>query len=205
MRSAANIRWHGVALLAVGILLGLRPPMAAAEDPLGRAIFLSKGCAICHEERAVLQAPHISVLRKDRSFFELAAGMWNHAPMMWANLPEPGLRWPRLTSREMADLAVYLDGSSPKDPAPNVGQGQLLLVEKGCLACHTADGQGQKTAKDLLRQVRLDSNEAWAAALWNHAPSMLAARVDTAREYPHLDAKDIADMVGFLRRTGRGR
>ncbi len=196
-----SIPWCAVALGIAGIVSSAQGPARAeaGEEPPGRAVFVAKGCAICHEERAVLQAPHLSVLRKDRSLFELGSRMWNHTPFMWANLVEPGLRWPRLTAREVADLARYLNGGAPSDPAPHLAHGQLMLMEKGCLTCHTVRGQGQKERKDLTRQARFDSNEAWIATLWNHAPTMFALKSEKRIAYPTFEGKELADLIGFLR------
>jgi len=207
MASGARIPWCAVALGIASIVSGVRgfARGEAAEEAPGRAVFVAKGCALCHEERAVLQAPHVSALRKDRSLFELATGLWNHAPMMWANLSEPGLRWPRLTSREVADLARYLNGAAPPDPPPNLARGQLSLLEKGCLGCHTVAGRGQKQGKDLTRLARHDSDEAWVAALWNHAPTMLALHAERRMAYPTFRENELADVVGFLRRPSPPR
>lgn len=207
MGSRAGIRWSCAGLAALGLFLGAGiGSREAAEDEAGREVFVAKGCATCHEERAVLQAPHLSVLRKDRSFFGLATGMWNQAPMMWANLQDPGLRWPRLTPGEVADLARYLNnGAGLADPPPNPARGQLALREKGCLTCHTVDGLGRRVSKDLIRQVRFDSDEAWVAAMWNHAPSMLAVHASQRLAYPLFQGRELADLIGFLRLSPRPR
>ena len=206
MKSVAGVRWHLLAVAVLGMALGSGPPAArAAEEEPGRAVFVAKGCAVCHEERAVLQAPHVSSLRRDRPFFELAAAMWNHAPLMWANLSEPGLRWPRLTAREMAALALYLKSSPQRNDPPNLSRGQAILVEKGCARCHAVQGRGETVARDLVRHVRFDSSIAWAAAMWNHAPAMLAAGTERRLEYPQFRAAELADLIGFLRELGKPR
>jgi cytochrome c551/c552 len=200
MKVRTGMGRHLLGVATLGIALGsVAPPAGAAEEHPGRAVFVSKGCATCHEERAVLQAPHLSVLRRDRSLFEFAAGMWNHAPLMWANLSDPGLKWPRLSPREMADLGSYLNGSDPSDPPPNRGRGQLVLVSKGCLTCHALGGPRGTAAKDLAGKFLLDSDAAWAAAMWNHTPTMIALGTEKGIEYPSLEWKDMVDLIGFLR------
>jgi len=195
-----------LAVATLGMALGsVALPAAAAEEQPGRVVFVSKGCATCHEERAVLQAPHLSVLRKDRSLFQLSAGMWNHAPLMWANLPEPGLKWPRLSSREMAVLGSYLNGSEPKDPPPDREHGQVVLVSKGCLTCHALGGPRGTAARDLAGKFSLDSDAAWAAALWNHAPTMIAMAAEKGIAYPSIEWKELVDLVGFLRTNDKHR
>lgn len=189
-------------LLGVGVATGWSAAQTANESP-GRVVFLEKKCAVCHEERAVLQAPHLSVLRRERSLFDLAAGMLNHAPLMWANLPEAEVRWPRLTPRDVANLAAYLNPITQPDPPPNLGRGQRALYQKGCLTCHTVKGQGQKVARDLGGLMRLESNEAWIAALWNHTPSMLAEKGRRGMPYATFDRQEMVDLIGFLRDAGR--
>ncbi len=206
MGPMAGGRFHVLAVAVLGMVLGSGTPAAGAEEEHpGRAVFVSKGCAVCHEERAVLQAPHVSVLRRGRSLFQLAADMWNHAPLMWANLPEPGLKWPRLTPREMAALALYLNGTAPNDPQPNLERGQVMLVEKGCVRCHTLGGQSERVAKDLVRHVRFDADIAWVAAMWNHAPTMIALGPERRVEYPHFERAELADLIGTLREMGKPR
>jgi len=206
MRPTAGIRFHLVTLALLGFVVGAqRPPARAGEEPPGRAVFVSKGCAVCHEERAVLQAPHLTALRQDRSLFAFAAALWNHAPMMWANLPEAGVRWPRLGPRDVAALAAYLNGAGHADPPPNVSRGQIVLHQKGCLNCHAVGTGGLKVARDLGGRVHFGSNEAWIAALWNHAPTMFVLKMEKGLEYPAFDRQEMKDMVGLLRDSGRPR
>ena len=199
MDPALRLRTLLVACWMLGMLAVPVATSGAAEESRGREVFVAKQCNICHEERAVLQAPHLSRLRKDRTLFQLITDMWNHAPMMWANLPEPGLRWPRLSAAEMADLAVYLNGSAPKDPAPDRRRGQIVLTRKHCLACHTMGGQGAGLARESGHLPRLEQDAAWAAALWNHAPKMLAQTPEKKVEYPTIEWKELVDLIGFLR------
>ncbi len=170
-----------------------------------REFLVGAGVAAAAAGAAVLRAPHISVLRRDRSLFDLATGMWNHAPVMWANLPEAEVRWPRLTPRDLANLAAYLNRPNQPDPPPNPGRGQAVLYQKGCLTCHTVRGQGHKVARDLGGLIRLDSNEAWIAALWNHAPTMFVLQTEKGIEYPTFERREMKDLIGFLRDADRPR
>lgn len=188
-----------------GVLVAFLTLAQGAEVPPGRGVFVAKGCARCHEERAVLQAPHVSALRRNRPLFDLATAMWNHAPMMWANLFDAGLSWPHLTAREMADLAFYLGGPKTADRAADPERGHLLFGQKGCFLCHAFEREGRTRLRDLRGVDRLGSDAAWAAALWNHAPSMMAVAAEGRLEYPFLEAKDLADIVVFLRNLSRPR
>jgi cytochrome c551/c552 len=187
-----------VVLGIVGAVLAGRPA-SAAEEAAGRAVFIAKGCAVCHEERAVLQAPHLSALRRDRTFFQLSTDLWNHAPIMWANLSEPGLRWPRLTASEVTALAAYLNGAAPSDAAPDRRHGQLVLTQKQCLACHSLGGQGRGQAREMTLLPHLDRDAVWIAGLWNHIPSMIVQTPVQKVAYPTFEGQELRDLIGFLR------
>ncbi len=64
MESTASSWLCRIALMMLAIGLGTGWPVAdAGEEPAGRAVFVAKRCAVCHEERAVLQAPDLKALR----------------------------------------------------------------------------------------------------------------------------------------------
>ncbi len=78
-------------------------------DPAsGRQIFLSKGCAECHQDSptdgsVVMQTSSALSTRSG-----LAAAMWNHAPQMHDGMAEKSQSWPKFEPGEMRDLAAYL-------------------------------------------------------------------------------------------------
>ncbi len=77
-------------------------------DPTkGRAVFVSKKCSTCHEERASAET-QVHRLPGRMSLITLAAALWDHGPQMMAATQEAGLDWPELTSDQIVDLAAYL-------------------------------------------------------------------------------------------------
>ena len=57
----------------------------------------------------------------------------------------------------------------PEDPS----RGGQLFVSKGCVKCHTVQGEGGKAGPDL-GIIGPDSTQLeLAAELWNHAPLMI--------------------------------
>lgn len=77
----------------------------------GRELYIEKGCVLCHyaprgaEKRF---APDLSASAALRSPVELSSAMWNHAPVMEAQIRERGLPWPRFQDDDVRDLVEYL-------------------------------------------------------------------------------------------------
>src|SRR3989338_1351577 len=70
-------------------------------------------------------------LRRPQGAYELAGRLWNHAPAMFTALPQERLDWPRISAAEMGDLMAYLDADPRRDPAPDLGRGQLAPGGEG--------------------------------------------------------------------------
>ena len=75
--------------------------------------------------------PVVEELRRPQGAYELAGRFWNHAPAMFTTLRSEGVAWPEIEPGEMADLMAYLQADLARDPAPDLFQGQVLLVRKG--------------------------------------------------------------------------
>ncbi len=77
----------------------------------GREIYIEKGCVLCHytprgaDKRL---APDLSTSAALGSPLELSSAMWNHAPVMEAQIRERGLPWPRFQDDDVRDLVEYL-------------------------------------------------------------------------------------------------
>jgi len=224
MASGARIPWCAVALGIASIVSGVRgfARGEAAEEAPGRAVFVAKGCALCHEERAVLQAPHVSALRKDRSLFELATGLWNHAPMMEARMHESGLPWPKFEGRDMNDLLAYIQ-SLAAEPNPNVPQsdeaarrGKLLFEGKAaCTTCHPGphftDKKSYNVGVTSLNEPHAQYDtpsliEAYRTAPYYHdgrAATLKEALMQPDPEHLHGNVKDLApqeieDLIAYV-------
>jgi len=80
-----------------------------ARDPArGRRVFVSKGCAGCHEN-ASSGAPNLGGGAKHFSGPVMTAVLWRHGPTMLAHMQASGVKWPRLTAEDMSALIAYLN------------------------------------------------------------------------------------------------
>jgi mono/diheme cytochrome c family protein len=78
-------------------------------------------------------------------------------------------------------------------------RGAALFVEKGCVQCHSFNGQGANTAPDLAqRPTETRSPSRMAAELWNHTPSMWARMKSADRAVPFMSSTDTADMFAYF-------
>lgn len=73
----------------------------------GGRLFVKKGCQSCHGESLVAE---ISVDHGGRfSAARLASAVWSHGPRMLDEMKESDLKWPTVSSQDMADLIAFLN------------------------------------------------------------------------------------------------
>src|SRR3990170_3455443 len=133
-------------VLAVSFLLSWGSQAAFAQtlfsptqDPLaGSRVFGARGCVKCHAVNGVggKIGPDLGKLQRPRSFYDLAAALWNHAPRMADRMRSLGIQRPTLDAREAGDLVAFLFTLDYFDPRGDVDAGRPLFGEKRCIACH---------------------------------------------------------------------
>ena len=122
-----------------------QPLFSPTQDPLaGSRVFGAKGCVKCHAVNGVggKVGPDLGRLPRPRSFYDLAAALWNHAPRMAERMRELGIARPQLDARETGDLVAFLFTLDYFDPRGTPEVGRRLFTEKRCIACHQVGGVG---------------------------------------------------------------
>ena len=194
----------GLALLALAAVGAARaePP---GDPARGREIFAAKACARCHLPRGQDGVgPALEQLRRPQGTFALAGRLWNHAPAMFTVLKMTDVQWPQISAAEMGDLMAYLDADPSRDPAFDLAKGQLVLLRKSCLKCHSLRGEGGRLAPDLSAQrPAYESAVAWATRMWGHTPSMAAKAIEVGVLYPRFADDEMLNLVAFLRSSAR--
>jgi mono/diheme cytochrome c family protein len=192
-----------------GILVLAAIGAARAEPPgdpeRGREIFTAKACARCHLPRGQDGiGPALEQLRRPQGAFALAGRLWNHAPAMFTILKMTDLQWPQISAAEMGDLMAYLEADPARDPAPDLTKGQLMLLRKSCLKCHSLRGEGGRLAPDLSAQrPAYESGVAWATRMWAHTPAMAAKALEIGVLYPRFAEDEMLNLVAFLRGSAK--
>lgn len=198
-------------IAALGLTLSVLSAAGAvsAEPPgdpaRGREIFTAKACARCHLPRGQDGVgPALEELRRPQGAFALAGRLWNHAPAMFTVLKMADLSWPQISAAEMGDLMAYLEADPARDPAPDLSKGQLMLLRKSCLKCHSLRGEGARLAPDLSAQrPAYESGVAWATRMWGHTPAMAAKALEIGVLYPRFAEDEMLNLVAFLRSSAK--
>lgn len=196
----------GMALVLAGIGARVAPAAEAPGDAeRGQAVFAARQCVRCHAPRGQPSVgPVVEELRRPQGAYELAGRFWNHAPAMFTTVMREGIAWPEISPAEMVDLMAYLRADPSRDPAPDLAQGHILLVGKGCLKCHRYRGEGGRIAEELTRaHPGYESPVTWAAAVWKHAPRMAEEARRMGVPYPRFTGEEMGNLVGLLRSTAK--
>jgi cytochrome c551/c552 len=170
-------------------------------DPqTGAWIFERKGCPRCHSVSQMGIGPDVGVAAPTQSGpSQLVTAMWNHAPRMWERMQTEKVTPPVLTEEEMVDLFAFLYIAGYEDEPGNVGRGQQVLREKGCIHCHAVAGRGGTRGPDLSAIQGVDTPIVWAETMWNHAPAMEAAMQQIGMEWPQFQGSEMTDLLAYIR------
>lgn len=183
---------------------------APGDAAAGRKVFEAKGCASCHGETEGawdLPGPNLQRYRGKFSAIFLAQAMWNHGPEMAAVMRARGIKWPRFSGSEMADLLAYLQlgnaGGSDERVYFEPGsprRGQDLFVSKRCASCHAIGGKGGRGGPDLGSGTKtlIRSVPAIAGLMWNHSLGMLAEFERRGIPRVTFSGQEMADIIAYL-------
>jgi mono/diheme cytochrome c family protein len=188
------------------VLFSLAVNPSLAQDPLaGSQIFGTRGCSACHAVGGIggQIGPDLKSPPKPRSFYDLAAAMWNHLPEMAAEIRKLRVPRPRLDAREANDLVAFLATLDYFDPPGNAKAGGKLFVEKRCAVCHQVGGIGGVVGPNLDRLAQSSAPIAIAAAMWNHGPAMAEAMRARKIERPSFTSAELRDLIAYLKSHAR--
>ncbi len=194
--------------LAVALLLLCPSHPAHAQERAGGTqnamagsrVFGSKGCVKCHSVNGLggTLGPDLGHVAQRRSFYDLAATMWNHLPRMEERMREFGIERPQLNEREAGDLVAFLFTLDYFDPPGDVEAGEQLFVEKKCVVCHQVGVHGGVTGPSLDHLGQFASPILVAAAMWNHGPGMQTMMEAKGIERPTFSGTELTDLIAYL-------
>jgi mono/diheme cytochrome c family protein len=192
---------------AVLVLSPLGPARAQAlfsptQDPLaGSRVFGAKGCAQCHAVDGVggRIGPDLARIPRPRSFYDLAAAMWNHLPGMAERMRQFGIARPHLDPRETGDLIAFLFTLDYFDPPGAIQAGRRLFSQKKCVVCHQVGGTGGVIGPNLDFVGQHGSPILVAAAMWNHGPAMAEVMRAKRIDRPTFRDTELLDLIAYLK------
>ena len=176
-------------------------PGTAQSVEAGGRVFRVKGCLGCHaiDGRGGGVGPDLGRLPGRRSFFQLAAALWNHIPQMQREMSARQIERPELTPWEAADLIAFLFWLDYFDEPGDTTRGAALFQRRRCVVCHQVRGLGGVRGPDLGLLVQSRTPIMIAAGMWNHAPAMAAAMREGGVSRPRLTGAELRDLLAYLR------
>ncbi len=207
-RGAAPPRGRGVAWLCVslwlagaGSLSGQAPTGPTQNAASGARVFGVKGCGGCHAVNGLGPSvgPDLGGIEERRSFYDLAAVMWNHLPPMRARMAEFGVSRPELSGKEAGDLMAFLFTLDYFDSSGDPERGRLMFAEKNCVRCHQVRGSGGVIGPNLDFLSQYSSPMFVAAAMWKHGPGMSQTMRALGIQRAVFTGADFRDLMAFLR------
>ncbi len=207
-RSDARGIGCAVVILAVALSGQLTGQETGMGDPVqGQKLFAGKDCVRCHAVRSAggRIGPDLGRSAAKGSFFEIAAGMWNHSIGMEQKIRELNRVRPVFENDEFRDLVAFVYFLNYFDEPGDPRVGEVLFTEKHCIQCHRAEGQGGSAGPSLETLPRGVSPLRIAQGLWNHGPDMVRSMRRRQLAVPQFQGTEILDLFAYLRTQGTGR
>jgi len=207
-RKVRSIGWTTSRLALTGLLICSYHGVAAAQQEpgftqnalAGSQVFGSKGCVKCHAVNGLggTTGPDLGHIARRRSFYELAATMWNHIPSMGKAMREHGIERPQMSEREAGDLIAFLFTLDYFDPPGDVQEGKRLFTEKKCVVCHQIGVYGGVIGPSLDNLGQYGSPILVAASMWNHGPAMAELMEEKGVPRPTFTGSELVDLISYL-------
>ncbi len=138
-------------------------------------------CANCHTGTRAL-----SVLLRNKTWMDIGAGMWNHAPAM-RNVPV-------VSEDNMRSILAYVWELQYQGTSGNADQGHRTFDQKGCGTCHTDPKTLAGKAPDAFAMVSFS---------WGPAREMHRKLTEQGKAWPKLSAAEVNNLGAYLRSLGR--
>jgi cytochrome c2 len=167
----------------------------------GGRLVEEKGCMKCHSFRGSggNQGPDFAEIDFDYSVTQIAGKMWNHGPKMWSIMKRERISIPTFEEGEMADIMGYLYQLRLEDAPGDISEGSKIVLERGCLSCHSLQEEGAGIAFDLATLPAIETPLSMITAMWNHAQKMEEKHLEKKLKWPEFDGRNMANLYAYLR------
>jgi mono/diheme cytochrome c family protein len=210
-----NNLWAPTLLIFLGLLFlaSVEPAwsqvlFSPTQDPIaGSRIFGIKACSKCHAIDGVggKIGPDLGRIPRPRSFYDLAAAMWNHVPQMAQQMQKLGISRPQLSPTEAGDLIAFLYTINYFDRPGDLQAGRRLFTAKGCIVCHQVNGTGGVIGPNLDNLAQQGSPIFAAAAMLSHGPSMFEAMKAKGIQRPTFSGSELKDLIAYIKSSSAGQ
>lgn len=147
----------------------------------GRVAF-GDNCRTCHLGTMALENR-----ASNQTWMDLAAGMWNHAPLM--------KKVPAMKETEMRKVLAWVWELQYQGPHGNKAAGQSVFENAHCVNCHRSPADGAPASP---RSRQNFTTYSMVALGWGPARTMHQLMLDKGIAWPKLSPDDMNNLVVYL-------
>lgn len=152
----------------------------------GEELFRSKGCANCHKNAQAFEN-----IIGDSTLTDVAAAMWNHAPLMMKDsATAPGA----VSVPEMRQIISYVWARQFFSTKGDSARGKKVFESQKCASCHNGTGG----APQIDRSTGPFSAVRMVSVLWKHGPAMEQRMQEKKMAWPRLSPADMSNLIAYL-------
>jgi cytochrome c2 len=188
--------------VATAFLHAAVEPVISGDSARGQKVFEQEQCVRCHSVNGrggKLGVDFSMVVSRAYTPAHLATTMWNHAPVMFGAMEAAGMRKPKLTPGDAADLFAYFYSTRFFDKPGDAARGKAAFTEKHCGDCHgVVDSRGEN-APPIAKWDSLADPVVMVQQMWNHSSFMQDAFARRKVAWQELTTAQLTDMQAWLR------
>ena len=172
---------------------------ADADARAGADFFQAQQCVTCHSVKGqgANKAPDLG-RRFDRDYTPagIAARMWDHAPIMWAQMNAQSMPLPKVGTEQAANLFAFFYSVRYFEKPGEAERGKRVFEAKHCAECHSITGTSVGPPVD--QWASLSDPVVLVHRMWNHADTMKREMATRKIQWPELTSQDLDDLMVYL-------
>jgi mono/diheme cytochrome c family protein len=174
---------------------------------VGEKLFREKNCIQCHSVggKGGHVGPALDPYQGKYSAPFITAALWDHGPKMMAKMQELHVIRPSFVERDVVDILAFIRAKGLYDetrrsylPPGDPVLGAKLFQAKGCIRCHSINGQGGTVGPDLAKRSLKGSLSYILSEMWNHGSHMWPEMAKRDIPFPTFTPSEMSDVMTFL-------
>jgi mono/diheme cytochrome c family protein len=178
-----------------------------ANPAIGEKLFREKNCIQCHSVggKGGDVGPHLDPFQGKYSAPFITAALWDKGPKMMAKMQERHVTRPSFEERDVIDILAFIREKGLYDqtdrsylPPGDPVAGDALFHRKGCIRCHSINGQGGTVGPDLAKRGLKGSLSYILSQMWNHGSRMWPEMAKRNIPFPTFTPREMSDLMTYL-------
>jgi mono/diheme cytochrome c family protein len=177
-------------------------PVISGDSAKGQKVFENEQCVRCHSVNGrggKMGADFSMVVSRSYTPAHLASTMWNHAPLMFGAMETAGIRRPKLSQDDAADLFAFFYSTRFFEKPGDATRGKAAFAEKHCGDCHGVNDSRGENAPPIAKWESLADPVVLVQQMWNHSSRMQDAFARRKIPWQQLTTGQLNDIIAWLR------